>query len=183
LISGIGRFIAILLVIVLGCIVYKNIHGLQDNESSWLLYFNEALSSMFRSHGGLYSEVIDNCGWLKNGAKDYLRFQLFTSFVVIVFMFAYFGKEGLNGLLRRRRILCKLLLKVFGIKGGKNICVIWGYSREGVSLAAEMKRNIKNATVIFMLDRDVITEDEYKMDFSSAIAINTLLSWGILEEK
>jgi hypothetical protein len=36
--------------------------------------------------------------------------------------------------------------------------------------------------VYTLLDRN-ITEDEYKMDFSSAIAINTLLSWGILEEK
>ena len=34
-----------------------------------------------------------------------------------------------------------------------------------------------------LLDKNSVNENEYEMDFSTALAINTLLSWGILEEK
>jgi hypothetical protein len=42
--------------------------------------------------------------------------------------------------------------------------------------------DIVKLLVTTLLDKNLL-EDEYQMDFSSALAINTLLSWGVLEEK
>ena len=175
------RVVFLVFIVALSFFSYANLEpvSLPGGSLQKILFnFHQSIASLFRSHGGL-SEIIqqdDFCGSKKlmDGALVYLLAQTVTVLFVLMLMFAYFGKNVLNDSLRRYSIVkrCKFIKVVMSpislfLKWGKfKICckskiyVIWGFSKEGLSLAADVKRMEKHSVVIFMLNEDTISTDE-----------------------
>ena len=243
--GNVRRIVMLALLMIAAIFVYAICVHKQVSLNWFLYYLNGSLSLMFRSHGGLASEIMGPGNTLRSGARPYLILQFIAAFSIIMLMFAYFGREVINDFARRfvlllsdgikvrqpsgncgsgkkenwgvidwiKRhdlfliattgfcgIVCFLLvcihpctwsdchqidcnlskwyiallgaivlflgfvafLVLCRMKKGREIYVIWGYSQQGVALAADLMRMKERATVIFMLDRDTITNDEYK---------------------